>query len=274
MPAFVNRDGLELSTYMLPGNNPKATLVYFHGFGSHAMLDLTNVKEVLISSGINIATFDYAGHGNSDGPRFIIRDHEDLIDDAKTFINIVKEDEYFKEYPMYVMGCSLGGAIASKILEEYDACHGILISPLYGVGDTLYYNIMSKVVSMLARVVPDMQVSKMNQNPDEEYRKIWNNDPLTLKTGLTVGTANELLKMAKSSLSGIDRVRTTTTCLQSIRDTQVNAMMNIKLFSADPLRSLVEFNNSWHGILLEQDHDIACNVILDIIMNGRVRVIS
>jgi alpha-beta hydrolase superfamily lysophospholipase len=189
-------------------------------------------------------------------------------------VNIVKEDVYFKEYPIYIMGCSLGGAIASKILEEYDACHGILISPLYGVGDTLYYNIMSKVVSVLARMVPDMQVSKMNQNPDEEYRKIWNDDLLTLKTGLTAGTANELLKMAKSSLSGIDRVQTTMTCLQSVRDTQVNARMNIKLFSADPLRSLVEFNNSWHGILLEQDHGIACNTILDIIMNGRVRVIS
>ena len=127
---------------------------------------------------------------------------------------------------------------------------------------------------MLARVVPDIQVSKMNQNPDEEYRKIWNNDPLTLKTGLTAGTANELLNMAKSSLSGIDRVRTTMTCLQSIRDTQVNAMLNINLFSAHPSRSIVEFNNSWHGILIEKDHGIACNVILDIIMNGRARVIS
>ncbi|AGE57669.1 AB abhydrolase [Acanthocystis turfacea Chlorella virus NTS-1] len=274
MSAFVNKKGLELSTYMLPANNPKATVVYFHGFGSHAMLDLRNIKGTLIDSGINIATFDYAGHGNSEGPRFIIRNHEDLIDDARTFVEIVKKDEYFNQHPIYVMGCSLGGAIASKVLEEYDAHHGILISPLYGVGDTLYYKIMSKVVSMFAHIVPDVQVSKMNQNPDEEYRTIWNSDPLTLKTGLTMCTANELLKMAKSSHSGIDHIRTDMTCLQSIRDTQVNAMLNINLFSARSSRSIVEFNNSWHGILIEQDHGIACDVILNIIMNNRAHIIS
>ena len=274
MSVFVNKKGLELSTYFLPANNPKATVVYFHGFGSHAMLDLQNIKETLIDSGINIATFDYAGHGNSEGPRFIIRDHEDLINDARTFVEIVKEDGYFNKYPIYVMGCSLGGAIASKVLEEYDAHHGILISPLYGVGDTLYYKIMSRLVSVFAHIVPDIQVSKINQNPDEEYRKIWNSDPLTLKSGLTICTANELLKMAKSSHSGIDRIRTTMTCLQSIRDTQVNAMLNISLFSAHPSRSIVEFNNSWHGILIEQDYTIACDVILDIITNDRARIIS
>lgn len=265
MTTFINGNGLKLATYMLRANNPKATVVYFHGFGSHAMHDLQNVKGVLIDSGINIVTYDHAGHGNSEGSRFVIRNHEDLIDDAKTFMDIVKKDVYFNQYPTYVMGCSLGGAISSKVLEEYDACHGILISPFYGAGDTLYYNIMSKVVSVIARMVPDIQLTKINQNPDEDYRRIWSSDPLTLKSGITAGTANELLKMAKSSLSGMRTVQTKMTCLQSVRDTQVNAAMNIDLFSKHPLRSIVKFNNSWHVILLEQDKDAACNVILDII---------
>jgi hypothetical protein len=124
---------------------------------------------------------------------------------------------------------------------------------------------MSKVVSVIARMVPDIQLTKINQNPDEDYRRIWSSDPLTLKSGITAGTANELLKMAKSSLSGMRTVQTKMTCLQSVRDTQVNAAMNIDLFSKHPLRSIVKFNNSWHAILLEQDKDAACNVILDII---------
>jgi alpha-beta hydrolase superfamily lysophospholipase len=233
------------------------------------MYDLQTTKNVLLENGINIATFDYAGHGNSCGDRFVIHSHEDLLDDARMFMDIIEDDDYLKQYPLFVMGTSTGGAIASKVLEEYpNVCHGILISPLYGIAETFFYFIMSKVVAMAALVGPDIKISRLNQNPDENYRKLCEADPLTLKSTITIGTANELIKLSKIALIGISNVKTNLTCLQSVKDTQVNAERNIRLFTVHPRRSIVQFENSWHMLLLEEEADKARTTILDVIFNS------
>jgi alpha-beta hydrolase superfamily lysophospholipase len=230
------------------------------------MLDLQTTKEILVENGVNIATFDYAGHGNSCGDRFVIHSHKDLINDARMFMEIIKEDDYLCQYPLFIMGTSTGGAIASKILEEYpNACHGILVSPLYGIAETFFYLIMSKVVAVAALVGPDIKISQINKNPNEEYRKFWEADPLTLKSSVTIGTANELIKLSKTSLGGIGNVKTDLTCLQSVKDTQVNAKRNIHLFSTNPKRTIVSFEESWHMLLLEEEQDEVRYVILDVI---------
>jgi alpha-beta hydrolase superfamily lysophospholipase len=266
---FVNAKGLRLATYILYSNRPKGTLIYFHGFGGHAMSDLQTTKEVLLENGVNIATFDYAGHGNSSGDRFAIKSYEDLINDARMFMDIIQEDDYLCQYPLFIMGTSTGGAIASKILEEYpNACHGILVSPLYGIAETFFYLIMSKVVAVAALVGPDIKISQINKNPNEEYRKIWEADPLTLKSSVTVGTANELIKLSKTALNGISNLQTDITCLQSVKDTQVNAERNIRLFTAHPRRSIIQFKESWHMLLLEEEQNKARTTILDIIYNS------
>jgi alpha-beta hydrolase superfamily lysophospholipase len=182
------------------------------------------------------------------------------------FMEIIKEDDYLSRYPLFVMGTSTGGAVASKVLEEYtNALHGILISPLYGIADTFFYTIMSRVVAVAAHVGPDIRISRINQNPNEIYRKIWEKDPLTLKSTVTIGTANELMKLSKTALNGIGNIETNMTCLQSVKDTQVNAERNIRLFTAHPRRTVVQFEDSWHGLLLEEEQEKARSTILDVI---------
>ncbi|AGE51477.1 AB abhydrolase [Paramecium bursaria Chlorella virus CviKI] len=252
--------------YFVPATNAIATFIYFHGYGSYAMNDLQHVLKPFARNGINIATIDYPGHGHSNGDRFEVN-FEQIVSVAKEFVQEVKEDEVCGNVPIFIGGTSLGGAVASKMLElEKDARHGFLISPMYQLPKTFVNKIGFVVVPFLTKFFPNARVLKPNSHPfDEEFNTRWFNDPLTRHGKITFNTANELAKLSNSARVLSPSIDVPMTCFQSVLDTQVDFMTNIELFNKTDNRSVVVYTDSWHPLLVEKCRDDIIKRMIDTI---------
>ena len=120
---------LKLKTYMsLPNekNFPifKAIIINFHGLQAHSNASASYSTEYS-KHGIVVVSYDYRGHGLSEGTNGDTEDYDLLISDSELFI--LKVEEYFKEKykgnkekleflnKMFIDGISMGGLMAFNI---------------------------------------------------------------------------------------------------------------------------------------------------------------
>ena len=82
--------GLKLKTTHFPCQNPKATVIWFHAYGSY-MSKYAPVVEHFTKAGYEVVGFDMRGFGESEGERGLIVSRHDWIDDAAHFLRLTHE---------------------------------------------------------------------------------------------------------------------------------------------------------------------------------------
>jgi alpha-beta hydrolase superfamily lysophospholipase len=117
-----------------PSGNPKAILLIVHGMGEHGGRYQV-FAEYLGSFGIESAIPDLRGFGKSGGKRASARCFADFCGDLKAIHEcIIREN---KEIPLFLLGHSFGGLIASSYLvfHKTPKVKGLILSsPLFGIG--------------------------------------------------------------------------------------------------------------------------------------------
>ncbi len=104
----------------------KATLVIVHGLGSHSGL-FKPLADRLVAENYCVYAFDLRGHGRSEGQRGYINRWDEYRQDLQQFVNWVQWQE--GDRPCYVMGHSLGGAIALDYSLQFpDAVDGLILT--------------------------------------------------------------------------------------------------------------------------------------------------
>lgn len=113
-------DGAQLHTraFLPPKNKPKAVVIFLCGVEAHSgeafeckdgrKTSVALIREVFNAADIAVHSFDYFGHGYSEGTRFLVPAYEDTVTDCLTFIQSVDET-YKGELPVFIMGISYGG---------------------------------------------------------------------------------------------------------------------------------------------------------------------
>lgn len=89
----------------------KGTVVHFHGNAQNMSAHVLFVGW-LLDEGYNLLTFDYRGYGQS-SPKVT---RERTLEDAHTILNWASEK--FPTAPLFVIGQSLGGAVAATALSQ------------------------------------------------------------------------------------------------------------------------------------------------------------
>lgn len=107
-------DGLQLHTRHWPATAPeRGQLLIVHGLGEHCER-YAHVAAALNAAGWDVHGWDHRGHGQSQGKRGDIPDHDALLRDTGRVIDAVRKTGS----RFVLLGHSLGGAIAARFADE------------------------------------------------------------------------------------------------------------------------------------------------------------
>ncbi|WFB37269.1 alpha/beta hydrolase [Kiritimatiellota bacterium B12222] len=111
--SFTASDGVLLSAWWLPAQNPKGTILHFHGNAQNMSTHVQYV-EWLPAQGYNVFVFDYRGYGKSHG----VPDRKGLIRDGMAALKAVSQQPGVSELPLYVWAQSLGGTVGLQAMAR------------------------------------------------------------------------------------------------------------------------------------------------------------
>lgn len=134
---MIAADGYELRLRRwLPEGQPEAVVLALHGFNDYAgAFDV--LAGPLNRAGMAVYAYDQRGHGAS-GPRGVWAGRKLLVDDAVTAIDLLHRR--YPERPVYLLGASMGGAVALLALDREPApqvAGTVLLAPAVWGGEVM-----------------------------------------------------------------------------------------------------------------------------------------
>lgn len=114
-------DGVSLSAWLFPVENPKATILFLHG-NSWNISKFISTAELYHRLGISCLLLDYRGYGKSSGQI----SEEGIYADAEAAYAWLK-DRGVPESRIVVAGRSLGGAPAAFLVSRHPSCAGLML---------------------------------------------------------------------------------------------------------------------------------------------------
>lgn len=108
-------DGETLHAWWLPAEGePQGNVYFLHGNAQNISSHILNVAW-LPEAGYNVLLIDYRGYGQSTGAP----DLEGALHDAETGLRWLGREKASGELPLYLLGQSLGGALAITLASEW-----------------------------------------------------------------------------------------------------------------------------------------------------------
>ncbi len=107
-------DGVELSSWFIAVENPRATVIICHGNAGNVS-NRMNLIRMFHSLSLNVLIFDYRGFGASSGKPSEVGTYRD----AEAAWRYVVDDRNVKPEDIVVYGESLGGAIAARLAMQH-----------------------------------------------------------------------------------------------------------------------------------------------------------
>ncbi|QGZ61987.1 alpha/beta hydrolase [Paraburkholderia acidisoli] len=112
------RDGTELPLYVWRAKPPRrAAIALLHGLAEHAAR-YAALAARLRAAGIDVYAIDLRGHGHAPGRRAWVTRFDDYLDDAAALIDHASAECAPRATPLFLMGHSMGGAIAALYAVE------------------------------------------------------------------------------------------------------------------------------------------------------------
>ncbi len=136
----------------------KGEVIHIHGLGEHSARHHYTFT-ALINAGYSVVRFDLRGCGESEGERQWIQRFEDYAEDATQVIEWARGRAGKANIPRFLMGHSLGGAIAIHTLSRGErGLRGLVMSaPAYRPGGGVS-GVKIAVGKMLSRVLPHLKI--------------------------------------------------------------------------------------------------------------------
>ena len=137
-----NRNDRKQSSFIREPKSTDTVIVICHGFGDHSGGFLSRLAISFARLGYSVVSFDYVGHGRSDGLHGLINNVDDLVADVAHFINTVTiKGESLTSKNIFLYGESLGGAVSFKICTTQSVSKSIegviLMSPMIKISDKM-----------------------------------------------------------------------------------------------------------------------------------------
>lgn len=246
----------------------RGVLVLTHGLKDHSSR-YADFAHALNGAGYAVYAFDLPGHGLSAGHRVDILLFDDYVMDLDVFLHRVQADEHV---PVFVMGHSMGGAIAT--LEEityHPDIRGLILS-----GAALDPGVSSFEIGLTkvtAALFPDFDVFNLDLDDfsrDPEVVKAAKHDPLVYQGAAPAHMAVQLVSGIQRIQSSMEQVTAPLLVLAGKADRVVPPRGSQALYARarSKDKTLTLYGNMFHDLLHEPEK---ARVTSDIIawMNAR-----
>lgn len=135
---FVSPRGMLLHTNLLEPSDPEqieAVICYCHGYTDNASFTKLMENQRLVQDGMVVCALEYEGHGLSDGPLGLINSWDKTIDDVEAYFATICER--FKDKPIFLMGESMGSAVAYCVYERSPHLYRgvVFVCPMLKISD-------------------------------------------------------------------------------------------------------------------------------------------
>ncbi len=142
--------------YWSPDGEPKAVLLVAHGLAEHSGRYL-NLVNYFVPRGYTVCSFDYQGHGKSEGLRGYVEQFSYYLDDFKSFFDMVRG--MYPDAKIFIIGHSMGGTIATTYaLHHQDEFDGLILSGAIIKPGASLSPVKIMVARLLSLLLPKMGV--------------------------------------------------------------------------------------------------------------------
>ncbi|KAL6190322.1 hypothetical protein ACLB2K_036720 [Fragaria x ananassa] len=258
-----------------PVDQVKAALCFCHGYGSTCTFFFEGIARRIAQSGYAVYAVDYPGFGLSEGLHGYISDFDELVDDVIEQFTSIKGRSEVKGLPFFIMGESMGGAVALKIhLKEPDKWDGvILVAPMCKIADDVMPPaIVLKLLAFMSEVLPQAKLFPQKDIThlsyrEPEKRKTAGYNVISYKDQMRSRTAVELLKATSDIEMHLDKVSSPLLILHGEADTVTDPLVSQLLYekASSKDKTLKLYQDAYHCILQGEPDDTIFTVLDDIV---------
>lgn len=179
-----------------PEGTPRGVTVLIHGFNAHSGY-MTWPAERFAADGFAAYALDLRGRGKSEGERFYVERFSDWLGDVDKLVEIARAEN--PGVPVYVLGHSAGGVIASSyVFEHQDKIAGLICESFaFDVG---LPDAAALLIKGISHIAPHLHLYTLKNeifSRDPAVVAAMNSDPLIANEKQPAETAAELIKAAE-----------------------------------------------------------------------------
>jgi alpha-beta hydrolase superfamily lysophospholipase len=181
-------------------------MLLIHGFNSHSGY-FSWAAERFAADGFAVYALDHRGRGKSEGERFYVNKFSDWLDDVDTLADIARSQT--PGVPVYILGHSVGGVIASSYTFEHQDEIAGLISESFAF-DVGFPELLQLALEGASYLIPHLPVFSLKNeifSRDPKVVEQMNNDPLIKNEKQPAETAAEVLKAAARLKENMPKIR-------------------------------------------------------------------
>lgn len=258
---FATRDGLSLPYRVWPvkDGSPKAIIVALHGFNDYSSF-FNDPATFMQSHGIISYAYDQRGFGGS-GFRGRWFETARYRIDARDFTQLIADKH--PGVPLYLLGESMGGAVAMTMLSELDTpwVNGAILSAPAVWGRESMPWAQSALLWLSAHTMPSVPMSgrglKIQPSDNIEMLIALGRDPLIIK-GTRVDAINGLVDLMDEALASSRDFRNPSLILYGGRDEIVKAGPTRMMFDRLPKdardrHQIAIYPKAYHMLLRDLD---------------------
>jgi len=242
--------------------NGKVVLLLHRGHEHSERLD--SIARSSIFVGYKVFSYDNRGHGyTKEGAAY---EFMNLVRDLDAFVRFVCEKEHINHEAIFVVANSVAGVVTSTWVHDFapKIAGMALVAPAFKI--KLYVPLAKPALALMLHFKEDLTITSyvkakfLTHNAEEQKR--YNTDPL-ITPNIPAKQLVTLLDTAQRVVEDASLIVTPTLVLSATADYVVESSVQKVFYDrlSSPLKRFVALEGFYHGVLYEQNAQIALDAI-------------
>ncbi|WP_042337927.1 alpha/beta hydrolase [Paraburkholderia ferrariae] len=251
---------------------PRAAIALLHGLAEHAGR-YAAFAAAMNAAGIDVYAIDLRGHGRASGRRAWVNRFDEYLADAQALVAHAGAACAARGTPLFLMGHSMGGAIAALYAIERAPQSGVplagllLSSPALAPGRDVpaWMIAASRVVSAIWPTFPAMKIDAALLARDARVVEANRADPLVHHGPIPARTGAELLDAMRRIEAGRANLRLPVLVWHGTADklTEPDGSRAFGAHAGSPDRTLTLYEGNYHETLNDLERERVIGALID-----------